>query len=103
MDEQGLAQGLTGQAGPSMVDMQQKMQGGPAAGAPEVEAIIELLIQGITPEELVKQGVPEELVMAAIQMLEEQTMQAEQGGQPGGEPMPVADASGLASMVTRPV
>lgn len=91
MDEQGLAQGLTGQAGPNLQ--------GQAPGAMDVAAIIELLMQGTTPEELVEQGVPEELVMAAMQILMEQTEQAEQGG----TPMPVADAQGLASMVTRPV
>ena len=52
---------------------------GPAAGGtnqmPTVEEIIQLLMEGATPEELVQAGIPQELIMQAIQILEQQLAQ----------------------------
>lgn len=42
--------------------------------------IIELLLQGTSPEELLQKGVPEELLIQAIEIIEQQ-MASEQGGQ----------------------
>lgn len=52
MEEQGLAQS--------------------AAGMPSVKDVAMMLMQGMAPEELIKKGVPQELVMAALEMLKQQ-------------------------------
>ena len=55
---------------------------------PTVEEVIDMLLQGAKPEELVQMGIPEELIMQAMQMLQKQSA-TEQGlasavaGQPG--------------------
>ena len=78
--------------------MGQGMGPGPGAGggsqAELVEAIkqiMQLLMQGVTPDELIAKGVPEELVMKAVELL--QRMQQEQGGQ-GGQPAPGPEMQG---------
>lgn len=43
-----------------------------------VQQIVELLMQGVTPEELLQQGVPHELVMKAIAMVKAQQSQQQQ-------------------------
>lgn len=43
-----------------------------------VQQIVELLMQGVTPEELLQQGVPHELVMKAIEMVKAQQSQQQQ-------------------------
>lgn len=43
----------------------------PGAGV-TVEQIIQLLMQGVDPEELVQQGISPELIMQAIQVIEQQ-------------------------------
>lgn len=54
-----------------------------------VREVVQMLMQGMSPEELVKQGVPAELVQAAMQMLMKQ--------------MPPQDSqSGLANTVVQP-
>ena len=45
-----------------------------------VEYVIKALMQGISPEELIQQGVPIELIKQAIEMMQAQ-MQQEQDGQ----------------------
>ena len=40
-----------------------------------IQQIVELLMQGVTPEELLQQGVPQELVMKAIEMVKAQQAQ----------------------------
>lgn len=56
----------------------QSMAGAPAQGqgqAPDmemIEQIIQLLMDGADPEELVRQGIPPELIMQAIDILEQQ-------------------------------
>ena len=59
MEEQGLA----AQAGQGQ---------GQDAAMQAISQIVELLMQGVTPEELLRQGVPQELVMKAIEMLKAQ-------------------------------
>lgn len=64
-----------------MEGLAQQMAGAPAPqqqGMPSIEQIIELLMQGMDPEELVRQGIPPELIMQAIDVLEQQ-LAAEQG------------------------
>lgn len=50
------------------------------SGMPSVEQIAQLLLDGVDPEELVEQGIPPELIMQAIELIEQQ-MASEQGGQ----------------------
>lgn len=62
----------------------------PSQASPEmVQEIAQLLLQGITPEELIQQGVPPELVEQAIMMLESQ--EGMQGGEMG-PPAPPPEA-----------
>ena len=74
MNEQGLAQSVSA---PSQINVQQ---------------IVQMLMQGAEPEELVQMGIPEEMVTQAIQTLMQQ-MQAQQPAQQEG---------GLAAMATPP-
>ena len=52
MDEQGLAQS--------------------ANNMPSVKDVAMMIMQGMQPEELIQKGVPQELVMAALEMLKQQ-------------------------------
>lgn len=52
MDEQGLAQS--------------------ANNMPSVKDVAMMIMQGMQPEELIQKGVPQEIVMAALQMLKQQ-------------------------------
>ena len=74
MNEQGLAQAM---GAPSQVSVRQ---------------VVQMLMQGAEPEELVQMGIPEEMVTQAIQALMQQ-MQAQQPAQQEG---------GLAAMATPP-
>lgn len=84
MTEQ-MPQGL---AGMSAGQSQGQMPKGPGQQMPTVEEVIDMLLQGAKPEELVQMGIPEELIMQAMQMLQKQSA-PEQGlasavaGQPG--------------------
>ena len=84
MTEQ-MPQGL---AGMSAGKSQGQMPQGPDQHIPTVEEVIDMLLQGAKPEELVQMGIPEELIMQAMQMLQRQSA-PEQGlassvaGQPG--------------------
>ena len=51
---------------------------GQDAAMQAVSQIVELLMQGVTPEELLRQGVPQELVMKAIEMVKAQQAQQQQ-------------------------
>lgn len=70
------------------MDRVQQAMTGPSAGQtnqmPTVEEIIALLMQGADPEELVKMGVPPELIMQAIQIIQQQM-----GQQQAAEPQPM--------------
>jgi len=57
---------------------------------PTVREVVELLKQGVKPEELAEYGIPDEIIQAAMQMLT-QSMQAPQENQ------------GLANTVMKPV
>ena len=52
--------------------------------------VVDALASGMSPEELIQQGVPEDVIMAAMQILEQQQ---------GAEQIPPEQA-GLAGMVT---
>ena len=72
MEEQGLAQmaGSQPQIDPAMV-----------------EQVVQMLMQGISPEELMQQGVPQEVIMMAIELVKQeaapQPMSPEQEGLAG--------------------
>lgn len=75
---EGLAQSMAGpQAAAQPV---QPVQPGQPAGLPSMEEILALLMQGIPPEKLEEMGVPPEMIVQAIDILEQQ-MAAEQGQQ----------------------
>lgn len=65
MEEQGLA----AQAGQGQ---------GQDAAMQAISQIVELLMQGVTVEELLRQGVPQELVMQAVEMMKAQQAQQQQ-------------------------
>lgn len=50
----------------------QMAQPNPAGGIPGVEEVIEMLIDGATPEQLVQMGIPKEVVAQAMQILQQQ-------------------------------
>ena len=79
MEDQGLAAQSQGeqQAGQE-AQMQQAVQ-----------QIVELLMQGVKPEELIQQGVPHELVMKAVEIVKAQQGQQQADAQamaPGQDP-----------------
>lgn len=65
MEEQGLA----AQAGQGQ---------GQDAAIQAISQIVELLMQGVTVEELLRQGVPQELVMQAVEIMKAQQAQQQQ-------------------------
>lgn len=70
MNEQGLAQQAGGQ--------------GPMVDPEMVQQVAQALMQGMTPEELVAKGVPQEVIEAAIAIVQAQAAQQQQV-QPGQE------------------
>ena len=46
-----------------------------------IQQIVELLMQGVKPEELIQQGVPQELVMKAIEIVKAQQGQQQADAQ----------------------
>ena len=75
MDE--MMQGLAGQG------QQQAQQ------QPGIKEVVMMLMQGANPEELIANGIPEEMVAAAMQVVNEQMSAPDQG------------PNGLAGMATR--
>ena len=67
---EGLAQQMAG-----VPAQQMPPQGGGQEQMAMIEQIIEMLMQGVDPEELIQQGIPPELIMQAIDMLEQQLAQ----------------------------
>lgn len=69
MNEQGLAQqqAQAGQIDPVMV-----------------QRVAEALMQGMSPEELLQQGVPPEVIQAAMQMVQAQTQASQVGPEQAG-------------------
>ncbi len=72
--EQGLAASVAQQA---------PQQGG--GQVPSVDEIIQLLMQGVPPEELEESGIPPELIMEAIQIIEQQMAAEDQQAAPAPE------------------
>jgi hypothetical protein len=62
-----------------------------------IEQIIQLLMEGADPEDLVKQGIPPELIMQAIDILEQQLAAQGQGQAPQQAPQQQAGPQGLAA------
>ena len=63
MEEQGLAAQSQGQGGGQM-DQAKMME--------LVQQVARLLAQGVSPQELMQKGVPEEVIQMAMQMVQEQ-------------------------------
>jgi hypothetical protein len=74
--------------------MSQPQSGGMQGAMPSIEEIVALLMQGISPDQLVEQGIPPEMVMEAITILEQQM--ASQAS------VPQEAAGGLAAQSMRP-
>ena len=77
MNEMGLAQAM-GQG-----------QGG-GMGQGKLQEIVAMLMQGTTPEELLQMGVPEQLIMQAMEIVAEETAEVP------------AENAGLANMMVKP-
>lgn len=75
----GLAQELAGVAPAPQLPAEQ-------GALPTVEEVIALLLEGRTPEELVQLGIPPEMIMQAIEILEQEMASGPQGG--GGMAQP---------------
>ena len=80
----------------SMAQPQQAPQAQQQGGQqmPTVEEVIAMLVEGVPPEELEKMGIPPELIMQAIQVLEQQ-MAAQQQQQAA----PQQQGGGLAAQM----
>lgn len=76
MEEMGLAAQSAQQAQPSTEEM--------------VQQVMQALMEGMSPEELLQQGVPAEVIQMAIQMLQQQQSA-------GKAPVPVEQQGGLAA------
>lgn len=81
--EQGLAQQLSAQAPQGAGGM------GPQGG-PTIEDVITMLMQGADPNELLEMGVSEDMLLQALQMIEQQQ---------GGGAVPQQAPTGLAARV----
>ena len=80
MDENGLAGAYA---------QEQGMEMAPSTGTPQiaVQDLVNMLKQGITPEELLQQGVPEAMINQALMMLQQEMQQGQiqpQAPQGGG-------------------
>jgi len=80
MDENGLAGAYAQEQGMGMA---------PSTGTPQiaVQDLVNMLKQGITPEELMQQGVPEAMINQALMMLQQEMQQGQiqpQAPQGGG-------------------
>lgn len=73
---------------------QQSAQQQQAMGNPEqmIQEVVQMLMQGADPDELLKRGVPMEILQAAIEIVLAQEQQAQ------GNQAPPATESGLAMM-----
>ena len=89
MADRGLAGMYAAEQGVGLAPTQQVVPS-TSMPLPTVEELIALLKQGITPQELVQQGVPPELIEQAITVLQQEV----QTGQPQGQPV----QGGLADM-----
>ena len=75
---QGLAETMTGQLQSQQQPQQSQPQGVPApqgdpqAASMTVEDVLSLLMEGMQPEEIEAMGVPQDIIMQAIQILEQE-------------------------------
>ena len=68
-------------------------------GMPTVDELMQLLINGITPQQLIEAGVPRQLVEQAIAMLNQQAPAAPMQGAMGQGGVPM-DEQGLAAQAS---
>jgi len=68
-------------------------QQGQGQGQITVEQVAKLLMQGVKPEDLLAQGVPQEIIEQAIAMLQAQMQQQQQQAQP--QPAPQEGLAGM--------
>lgn len=61
-----------------------QLLGAPMASVPKMDEVLQMLLEGTSPEELVAMGVPEEVVEAAMMEIQKQTAAVPQGQQQGG-------------------
>jgi hypothetical protein len=73
----GLAHSVAGPAA-------QQQQGQSPQGMPTVEEVAALLMQGVDPQQLLESGIPEQLIMQAIALVEQQMAAEQQGAAQGG-------------------
>jgi len=62
-----------------------------------IDEVKQLLLQGINPQELLNQGVPEQLIAMAIQELEAEIASQQQQAQPAATPAGQQMSPGLAA------
>lgn len=75
---------MDGLAGQMAQQPQQALpQEGGGAPLPSVEEVIALLMEGVPPEELLSMGIPEQLIVEAITILEQQMATQQQAVPPG--------------------
>lgn len=86
MDETQGQQGLGQMAAAPVVDNKAQPQQG---NDEMLQQVVQLLMQGIKPSELIAKGVPEEVVRQAIEIIKAQmaNQQGQQAPQAGGQPM----------------
>jgi len=63
---------------------QRGMEQQPQQGEIAIEDVIKALMQGVSPEELIKAGVPAEMVQQAVQMIQQQQQQQQEAPAQGG-------------------
>lgn len=51
---------------------------------PSIDQLVQMLSQGMEPEELIQRGIPPEMIQAAIQVLIQQMQQQQPANQEGG-------------------
>lgn len=86
--QQGLAQSM---AGGAPAPAQAAPAGGGSEQAALLEKVVSLLMQGADPEELAQKGVPPEVIMQAIEIIEQQ-MAAEERPSEAEKPQGLAQS-----------
>ncbi len=81
MADRGLAEMYAAEQGVGLAPTQQ-VAPATSAPVPTVEELVALLKQGVTPQELVQQGVPPELIEQAIAILQQEVQTRQPQGQP---------------------
>lgn len=73
---EGLAASMVGGQPPQQP--QPRQAEGVPAGMPSLEEVIALLMQGVDPMELERMGIPQEMILQAIDILEQQLLAEQQ-------------------------